>query len=295
MVGKQDLTQMDPKDLKYIPERYDTYKTWMEAQKIPIFRGFFIEDINTMEVGYWDLKGVNACFVLLEGTGGTNDGYVCEIPPAAKSKPIRHMYEEMVYVTKGHGATTVWQKDGRKHTFEWGPGSLFAIPINAYYQHFNSSGIEPARYYAVTNCCFIMNLFHSSDFIFDNDYVFKDRFDPNSDSYFGGDSEILGRFYMTTNFVPDLHNLKLAAYNERGKGSTNMKFDLARQTMGAHISEFPVGTYKKAHRHGAGANVIILSGQGFTLLWEDGKWDQRVKVDWKPGSIVVPPSQWFHQ
>ena len=293
MVGKPDLTKLDPKDVKYIPERYDTYKTWMESQKIPIFRGFFIEDINTMEVGYWDLKGVNACFVLLEGTGGTNDGYVCEIPPAAKSKPIRHMYEEMVYVTQGHGATTVWQKDGKKHTFEWGPGSLFAIPINAYYQHFNSSGIEPARYYAVTNCCFIMNLFHSSDFIFDNDYVFKDRLDPNSDSYFDGDNEILGRFFMTTNFVPDLHNLKLADYNERGKGSTNMKFDLARQTMGAHISEFPVGTYKKGHKHGPGAHVIIVSGKGYSTLWPEGEEPKR--YNWKPGSVVVPPDQWFHQ
>ncbi|MGH7831792.1 MAG: cupin domain-containing protein, partial [Candidatus Binatia bacterium] len=228
-----------------------------------------------------------------DGTGGINDAYICEIPPGGKLKPQRHLYEEMVYVTKGHGATTVWQKQGKKHTFEWGPGSLFAIPLNAHYQHFNATGSEPARYFAVTNSCFMINLFHNVDFIFDNDFSFSDRFDPNTEGYFSGNGELFGRFFMSTNFVPDTLTIKLADYSERGKGSTNMKFDLARQTMAAHISEFPVGTYKKAHRHGPGAHVIILSGQGYSVLWPQD--DEPRRVNWKPGSVVVPPNQWFHQ
>lgn len=283
---------VNKKDPKFIPERFDTYKHWQKAQGIPVIDGFYIKDVNEAELGYWDLKGVPAAFVILEGTGGTNDAYICEIPPKGKTKPLKHMYEEMVYVTQGHGATTVWQRDGKKHTFEWGPGSLFAIPINANYQHFNA-GSEPARYYAVTNNCFIMNLFHSVDFIFDNDYVFTDRFDPNDDEYFTGKADIEGRFFMSTNFVPDLHELELADYSERGKGSTNMKFNLAGNSMGSHVSEFPVGTYKKCHKHGPGAHVIIVSGQGYSLLWPEGEKPQR--VDWKPGSVVVPPDQWWHQ
>ncbi len=283
----------DKKDPNYKPKQFDTFTNWMEAQKIPVIRGFFVEDINKAEVGYWDLKGINASFVILEGAGGTNDAYIGDIPPAGKSRPIKHLYEEMVYVTQGHGNTTVWQRDGRKHSFEWGPGSLFAIPINAYYQHFNSSGSEPARYYAVTNNCFVMNLFHNVDFVFNSDYAFTDRFDPNSSDYFSGEGEIEGRFFMTTNFVPDTRELKLLDYSERGKGSTNMKFNLAQQTMGAHISEFPVGTYKKGHKHGPGAHVIIVSGQGYSILWPEGAEPRR--VNWGPGSVVVPPDQWFHQ
>ena len=287
-------TTVDRKDPTFRPKSRDTFKEWMARQGIPIVTGFFIEDINTVEVAPWDFKGVNASFVVLEGTGGTNDAYICEIPPAGKSRPIKHLYEEMVYVTQGHGNTTVWQKDGRKHSFEWGPGSLFAIPINAYYQHFNSSGSEPVRYYAVTNNCFVMNLFHNDDFIFNSDYVFRDRFDPTGNSdYFSGEGDIEGRFFMTTNFVPDLHELKLYDYSERGKGSTNMKFNLADQTMGAHISEFPVGTYKKCHKHGPGAHVIIVSGIGYSDLNPEGEEPRR--VHWKPGSVVVPPDQWFHQ
>src|ERR1043165_8325001 len=90
-----------------IPERHNTYDRWLKAQGIPIFRGFYIEDINTLELAHWDVKGVPASFVILEGTGGMNDAYVCEIPPGGKTKPMRHMYEEMIYVSKGHGATSV--------------------------------------------------------------------------------------------------------------------------------------------------------------------------------------------
>ena len=237
--------------------------------------------------------GFEACLsmVVLDGTAATTRLRVRD-PAGGKTKPQKHMYEEMVYITKVT-ATSVWQRDGKKHTFEWGPGSMFAMPLNADYQHFNASGSEAARYFAVTNCSFMMNLFHNPDYIFNSDYTFLDRFDPRTEGYFSGEGELTGRFFLTTNFVSDTHTLKLTDYSERGKGSTNMKFNLAKNTMGAHISEFPVGTYKKGHRHGPGAHVIILGGQGYSVLWPQGEKPQR--VDWKQGSVVVPPDQWFHQ
>lgn len=185
--------------------RVDTYQSWQESQKIPVIRGFFVEDIKTVEVAPWDLKGGLGAFVVLDGTGGVNDAYICEIPPGGKLKPQKHLYEEMVYVAKGHGATTVWQKNGKRHSFEWGPGSLFAIPLNACCQHFNGSGSEPARYFAVTNSCFMMNLFHNLDFVFDNDFAFTDRFNPEEEDYFSGKGKIYGRFFMSTSFVPNTH------------------------------------------------------------------------------------------
>ncbi len=62
--------------------------------------------------------------------------------------------------------------------------------------------------------------------------------------------------------------------------------------MAAQISEFPVGTYKKAHRYGPGAHVTIVSGEGHTLLCQEGKLIQR--YDWKVGPMIVPPEMWFH-
>ena len=112
---KTDMT--DPANQPMVmPKRYDTYSLWLEEQKIPVFRGYYIEDINDLPLEHWDLKGVPASFVILEGTGGMNDAYVCEIPPGGKTHPQKHMYEEMCYVSKGYGATTVWQRDGRRST-----------------------------------------------------------------------------------------------------------------------------------------------------------------------------------
>ena len=55
-----------PADLK--PERLDTYKEWQEAQKIPVVRGFFVEDINKVELEPWDLKGVPCSFAPFDST-----------------------------------------------------------------------------------------------------------------------------------------------------------------------------------------------------------------------------------
>ena len=55
-----------------------------------------------------------------------------------------------------------------------------------------------------------------------------------------------------------------------------------------------MGTYKKGHRHGPGAHLVILGGVGFSLLWWEGK--ERVRADWKKGSmVVIPADATFHQ
>ncbi|MFC2060141.1 cupin domain-containing protein [Chloroflexota bacterium] len=280
--------------------RKTLYDTWMEGEGIPIVTGYAVDDLRTVPVGKWARCGGLGAFINLEGNEYAAGSYVCEIPPGGSLEPQKHMYEELIVVLSGRGATTVWYEGGPKQTFEWGEWSLFAIPLNAWYQHFNGQGDKPARYYAVNSAPLIINLFHNMDFVFDNDFVFKDRYAGQED-YFSGKGK-LGLAAMGTvskrpvwdsNFTPDVLHLKLYDWQERGAGGTNIMFEMAESTMPAHVSEFPSGTYKKAHRHGPAANVIILDGKGYSLLWREGEpW---MKCDWHQGSVVVPPDRWFHQ
>jgi hypothetical protein len=96
-----------------------------------------------------------------------------------------------------------------------------------------------------------------------------------------------------TNFIPDVRSIPLHKRNNRGAGGSFLGIELSENSMTAHISEFPVGTYKKGHRHGPGAHVVIIGGQGYSLMWPEGEPIQR--FDWHDGSVVVPPDQWFHQ
>ncbi|MDP2645750.1 MAG: cupin domain-containing protein [Desulfobacterales bacterium] len=269
------------------------YDKWVNEQKIPVVSGYAVEDLNTVAVEPWGRKGGKGAFVILEGAEGVADAYVCEIPAGQSLKPQRHLFEEMIYVLSGSGATSMWWDNGQKQTFEWQTGSLFAPPLNVWHQHFNGSGNTPVRYMAVTSAPLMLNLIHNSDFLFQNDFAFTDRF-PEEAEYFNPSKGKLhpGRVWES-NFIPDVRSLKLHEWIERGAGGSNIRLELSHNTMAAHISEFPIGTYKKAHRHGPAAHVILLNGEGFSLMWPEG--GSRMKIPWRAGSMLVPPDRWFHQ
>ncbi len=268
------------------------YEKWQKKEGIPILDSFFIPDLKEVPLDQWDRIGQPAAFVNMEGAGQATGSYICEIAPGKSTKPIRHIFEELLYVVRGRGATTLWNDKGAKQTFEWQEGSLVSIPLNTSHQHFNGQGGEPARFFSVNNMPIIFNLFHNDGFIYNTPFDFTDRFNGEADYFSGKGTSHPGRIWET-NFISDARSFKLQEWKERGAAGKNVMLELADGVMAAHISEFPVGTYKKAHRHGPGFNVIIIGGRGFSLLWQEGKTIKR--CDWKDGSVFVPPEMWFHQ
>src|SRR5207253_2984300 len=137
----------------------------------------------------------------------------------------------------------------------------------------------------------VINLYEDLDFIFGTKYDFKGRFNGEPD-YFSAKDETKG-FLLATNFVPDAVNLPLITAKERGAGGGHIRFNFAKSSLNSHISQFPIGTYKKAHAHGPGAHVIILSGEGYSLMWPEG--DKPRYYKWEVGTMIVPPNMWLHE
>ena len=276
---------------KFATEKETPYTRWVRSEGLEIQSAIYQPNLHAVDVKPWASRGGKGVFLDHDASRTSNSAYVCEIPPGGQLAPWRHLFEEMIYILDGRGSTTVWNDAGAKVTFEWKAGAIFAIPLNTAHQHFNASGKDAARFVSVTNAPAIINAFGDLDFVFGTQHDFRERFSGEPD-FFANKGEQKG-LLLDTNFVADAINLPLFAAKERGAGGGHTRFSMARGSMNSHISQFPIGTYKKAHAHGPGAHVIVLSGEGFSLMWPEGEEPKR--YEWKEGAMIVPPNMWFHQ
>ena len=291
MTTTQNALVSDAIASKFATEKATPYTRWIAREGLDIIDAMYVANLHTVELKPWARRGGKGVYLNHDASRTSNDCYVCEIAPGGQLAPQRQLFEEMVYVLDGRGSTTVCSDAGAKLSFEWQAGAIFAIPLNTTHQHFNGSGKEAARFVAVTNGPVIINAFGDVDFVYNTAHDFKERFSGES-NYFANGGEQRG-LLLDTNFVADAINLPLILAKERGAGGGHIRFSMAKGSMNSHISQFPVGTYKKAHAHGPGAHVIILSGEGYSLMWPEGEAQRR--YEWREGSMIVPPNMWFHQ
>src|SRR5688572_20278311 len=213
------------------------YEVFQEKEGIPSVKGFFVEDLMDLEVKPWERMGALGSYLNL-GEQQETDAYICQIPPGQQTIPQRHLFETIVYIHKGRGATTLWFDEHEKQQFEWSAGALFAIPLNVSYQHYNVSN-EPVRFLAGTNAPHVINLFHNEEFIFRNPFAFRDRFRPERE-FFRENKRLTVRSWET-NLVPDVNQFALDEYPMKGKGVSIMRFGLAGTPTVATSRNFPRG------------------------------------------------------
>jgi len=305
----------EPAGYKVYKRSHSPYERFMEEEGIPIHRGIGVRDTRDLPLGDWRRLGGRGSFLYLDGLEGVKGMFVVEVPSGGALNPEKHMYDEFFLVIEGRGSTEVWTEgSGKKHVFEWQPGTLFLAPINSWHRLVNATG-SPALLLASNNAPPVMNIYQSHRFIFDNPYEFTERFDA-SDDFFRVRTDleaepVRGRAAIRSNVFPDIVNCELPLDNQRAPGYRRIQpyFHgfVPDAGTGGFISQYPSGRYSKAHYHASGAVLVCLRGKGVTFNWpvdlgprpwEAGRGDAVKIAEYVPGGLVAAApggGNWFHQ
>ena len=273
----------------------DSYREWAARESIPIIEGLAV-DLKTVETARWDRFGGSGAFVHLKARGDFLDVQVLDVAPGGATVPQRHLYEALVYVLDGSGSTVLEATSGEHRSFEWGPGSFFALPLNMRYRYMNASGTKRARLIVFSDLPLMINLLRDESFIFNVPYDFKDRL--GREEYFRGAGKLIlnreHRHMWETNFVRSLQEFdRLQPAPSRGHDSSSIMFVLGDSSIHAHMSEFQARSYKKGHRHSVDFHIVQLSGRGYSLYWYEPENTER--IDWEYGVLHAPPDHMWHQ
>jgi mannose-6-phosphate isomerase-like protein (cupin superfamily) len=295
-------------DFKKQPTPYDAF---MESEGVPVFRGIGLKSVTDLPLAPWKRKGGRGHYIQLLGTETKWGQYVVEVPAGGALLPEKHMFEEIYMVVEGRGTTEVWQEgDQKKHVFEWQKGSMFSVPMNAWFRLVNASS-SPALLIAGNTAPNVMNMLNNVDAVFNNDFVFRDRFN-GADDYFKPRDDIepdpvRGLAMRRTNFIPDVVDCELPLDNRRSPGYRRVEPFMTNNQFYFWIGQHENGRYSKAHAHTSAAVLICLSGAGYTYSWperlgptpwKDGHGDEVRKVEYGPfGMVTAAPggARWYHQ
>jgi len=282
----------------------------MAEQDIPIYRGFGFGDIRELATAPWLRLGCEGAFIELEGVGGLQSLHIMRIGAGAATEPERHLFEEVVLVIEGSGQAEVWTDDRREpDSFDWGPGTIFSVPLNAW--HRVIAGVEgPALLLVASNAAAVMQMFRAHDaFIFDNPWTFVDRYSPGHGAFKPTSVERhpkSDRGLYTGRLLPDALRLDLPLDGQRGEGYRHVELFIEGNFYSGFLGEYAAGSYARAHAHPAGPILACLRGGGYTLAWpralgptpwQDDRGDQVVRVEYRAGGVVSAApggGDWFH-
>jgi hypothetical protein len=283
---------------------FGAWDRWAGATGLPIHQGYFIPDLRTVELGWWEERQCHGAFLKLSGQEGVSEGRISEIPAGQTLPPLKFSIDEAVYVVEGRGLTSIWREaGGQTVNFEWQKHSLFRLPRHHYHQLSNVQGGSPARLLHFNYLPITMQSIPDPEFFFNNPYVGADDAPSLSDLYSAAQTmkhpfaaEGRSSNIWAGNFFPDMRawdRLSEQGTGVRGAGARGVSISLPGSPITAHMAVFPPFTYKKAHRHGPGVVIVIPAGEGFSVMWPEGQ--DKVMIPWHEASVFVPPNRWFHQ
>jgi quercetin dioxygenase-like cupin family protein len=295
-------------EFKRQPTPYDAF---MESEGIPVFRGIGIRKVQDLPLAPWKRTGGRGHYIQLYGTETKWGCYVIEVPPAGALHPEKHMYEEIFLVVEGRGTTEVWlEGDKKKHVFEWQKGSMFSIPMNAWHRLVNATS-GGALLLAGTTAPNVLNMINNVEAVFNNPFVFRDRFSGADDFYKPKDDiepdPVRGLAMRRTNLIPDAVHCDLPLDNRRSVGWRRVEPFMTNNCFYFWIGQHENGRYSKAHAHTSAAVLICLQGKGYTYSWperlgetpwKDGHQAEIRRLDYEPvGMVTAAPggARWYHQ
>jgi quercetin dioxygenase-like cupin family protein len=261
---------------------YETfYAQWLRDEGLDVVDASAPIDLGAIDVRPWARRGGRGVFLRTAELPATTDCYVCEIPAGRSLAPRHHLFEEIILVLAGRGSTTF----GNGRGFEWKAGTLFALPLNTTYRHFNGSGKESARFVAVTTAPAIINAFQDLDFVFDCGHAFGSRL-LMSDAAGPRTIDIDGACGL------DALDCPLASNPRRGVGG-HLHSNMGTRNLSMSITQLPPATYGKAHAHAQVAYAVVLAGEGYSLAWPEG--GERTCLGWRQGALFASPGGWLRQ
>jgi quercetin dioxygenase-like cupin family protein len=224
-----------------------------------------------------------------DGLGGntTLGIHLSEVPPGGEKQGHRHLDEATFYIVSGHGWSELRQSDdGPDQRIDWAAGDIVTIPSNAWHKHYNADPDRPALQIAFKNTRWLRKLFHSREFVYQNDFRFHDRYDD--EPAYWTRREVGNHGKIKVNYIRDVVREPVTPDPDAGEGVS-----IARYSMGGHrtithaLVEIAVGGRVRPHRPIAEEGILVLQGSGRTTLTApDGR---SASFDWKAGDLLAPP------
>ncbi len=220
--------------------------------------------------------------------GNTTLGiHLSEVPPGGEKQGHRHLDEATFYIVSGAGWSELRQGDDKPdQRIDWKAGDVVTIPSNAWHKHYNASATEPALQLAFKNTRFLRKIFHSREFVYQNDFRFHDRYDDEPDYWTRREPGNYGK--VKVNHIPDVVREPVEPYPDAGEG-----VGIARFSMGGHrtidhaLLEIAVGGHVREHRPLAEEAMLILQGSGRTTIRSDD--GREATVEWTAGDLLSVP------